>query len=108
MGGMTLGHFSRDHHETLHARAAGLCFVATSATTMAGAFAKASLKSWYGMAGRGLLRGLQHPSPRYPWPDNDLSALLLRTAFGPKATAPMIEAVREMSAAMSTVSMLEA
>ena len=57
--------------------------------------------------GKGLA-GLRRPSPRYPWHDNDLSAVLLRTAFGPSATADMIDAVRRMSADMATASMIEA
>ena len=51
---------------------------------------------------------MRRPSPRYPWHDNDLSAVLLRTAFGPSATADMIDAVRRMSADMATASLIEA
>lgn len=108
MGGMTLGHFVDRHPETMRARVDGVCFVATSAYTIAHAFDRGNLRTLYGLAGRALVSGLRRPSPHYPWPDNDLSAVLLRTAFGPRATGDMVEAVRRMSAAMSTATMIEA
>ena len=108
MGGMTIGHFVRDHRETLDARVDALYFVATSASTITKAFSRGNLRTIYGLAGRLLVEGLRNPSPKYPWPDNDLSAVLLRTAFGSNATADMIEAVRRMSADMATASMIEA
>lgn len=108
MGGMTLGHFVRDHADELAARVSALYFVATSACAIDKSPSRGDLKTLYGLAGFVLVHGLRRPSPRYPWPDNDLSALLLRAAFGPRATGDMIEAVRRMSADMATASMIEA
>ena len=108
MGGMTLGHFVGRHSDELAARVSALCFVATSGCATDKSFSRGNLKTLYGLAGRALLAGLRRPSPRYPWHDNDLSAVLLRTAFGPSATADMIDAVRRMSADMATASMIEA
>jgi len=108
MGGMTLGHFVGRHSDELAARVSALCFVATSGCATDKSFSRGNLKTLYGVAGRALLAGLRRPSPRYPWHDNDLSAVLLRTAFGPSATADMIDAVRRMSADMATASMIEA
>lgn len=108
MGGMTIGEFARRHADELAARVGALCFVATSGFAIDKALTRGNLRTAYGLAGRALVSGLRRPSPRYPWPDNDLSAVLLRTAFGPKATGDMIEAVRRMSADMATASMIEA
>lgn len=108
MGGMTLGHFAHRHADELAARVAALYFVATSGAAIDKSLSRGNLKTLYGIAGRALVAGLRRPSPRYPWPDNDLSAVLLRTAFGPSATAEMIDAVRRMSADMATASMIEA
>jgi len=109
MGGMTIGHFVRDHADELKARVSGLYFVATSGCSIQReALGHGTLRTVYGLVGYALVNGLKRPSPRYPWPDNDLSAVLLRAAFGPAATADMIEAVRRMSADMATATMIEA
>ena len=108
MGGMTLGHFARRHPDELAARVAGLYFVATSGFAIDRSLSAGNLRTAYGLVGRALVSGLRRPSPRYPWPDNDLSAVLLRTAFGPSATGQMVDAVRRMSADMATATMIEA
>lgn len=108
MGGMALGHFVRRHSDVLAQRVDALFFVATAANAMTKSFSHGNLKTAYGVVGRLLVAGLRKPSPRYPWHDNNVSAVLLRTAFGPAATGEMIEAVREMSAAMATSTMIQA
>lgn len=108
MGGMGLGHFVRRHPDTLRDRVAGLCFLATSASALARKLSAGSLKTVYGLVGRALVAGLRRPNPRYPWPNNDLSAVMLRTAFGPEATADVIDATRRMIASVPTATMIEA
>lgn len=108
MGGMTLGQFAARHADELAARVSALYFVATSACALDLSPRRGTLRTAYGLAGLALLSGLKRPTPRYPWPDNDLSAVLIRAAFGPNATADMIDAVRRMSADMSTATMIEA
>lgn len=108
MGGMAIGHFVRRHPDTLHERVAGLCFLATSASALARKMNRGSLKTVYGVAGRALIAGLRRPNPRYGWSDNNMSAVMLRTAFGPDATAETVDAVRRMVAAVPTATMIQA
>lgn len=107
MGGMTIGHFVRDHAAVLAERVSALYFVATSGCAVDISPRRGDLRTLYGLVGYGLVNGLRHPLG-YRWPDNDLSAVLIRAAFGPKATADMIDAVRRMSADMATASMIDA
>ncbi|MFN8052075.1 MAG: alpha/beta hydrolase [Acidimicrobiales bacterium] len=107
MGGMTIGQFVRDHRAELEARVAALYFVATSGSAIDKVVSRGSLRTAYGAVGLALVNGLKRPMP-YPWKDNDLSAVLLRAAFGHRATAVMIEQVREMVGSMSTATMIEA
>ena len=65
------------------------------------------MKTVYGLVGRALVAGLRRPNPRYPWSDNNLSAVMLRTAFGPDATAETIDAVRRMVASVPTATMIQ-
>lgn len=108
MGGMALGHFVERHPSVLAERVRGLVFLATSAAPLDVSTAAGSLSTMYGIAGRALVAGLRRPQLRYRWPDNDLSAVMLRTAFGKNVTAEMIDDVRRMSAAMSNRSMKQA
>lgn len=108
MGGMALGHFVDRHSKVLSDRVSGLVFLATSAAPLDFSATAGSLSTMYGIAGRALVEGLRRPRLRYRWPDNDLSAVLLRTAFGKNVTSEMIDDVRRMSAAMSSKSMRQA
>lgn len=108
MGGMAVGHFVRRHPDTLRERVAALCFLATSASALARKLSLGNMKTMYGLVGRALVAGLRRPNPRYGWRDNDLSAAMLRTAFGPAATADTVDAVRRMVASVPTATMVQA
>lgn len=108
MGGMVLGRFLAQYGELAQRRVAGVAFVATSA-------APASLGPIRGGLG-GAIRVLgplsdlieRFPALRYDWPDDDVAAALVAMAFGPKASARMIDDVRRMETEMDVDALGEA
>ena len=108
MGGMVLGRFSIQHIDVLAERVAGRVFLATSASTV----------SIRGLSGGliGLTKGLvqlsraslRNPRLQYPWNENDLSAAMVRGAFGRHPTGRMVEDVRTMLAEVSSSTLAEA
>jgi pimeloyl-ACP methyl ester carboxylesterase len=108
MGGMCLGRFAASHHEVLHERVRGLVFLATSAAPVSISGLRGGLSAVSGrmvsMSGHRSVRERGH----YDWRDNNLSALMVRAAFGPKATGRMIADVRRMLAETSQATLLDA
>lgn len=93
MGGMALARFCADHHDVLAERVGGLMFLATSAAMI-------DADSWIG-AVVGLANIVSRLTGdgarlRYGWRDTDLSALLVRGAFGRRVSGRAVEDVRHM------------
>ena len=79
MGGMALAQFCADHHDVLAERVRGLMFLATSAAMID---ADSMIGAVVGLAN--ILSRLTGDGARlrYGWRDTDLSAVLVRGAFG--------------------------
>lgn len=93
MGGMALARFCADHHEVLSARVAGLVFVSTSAAMID---ADSMIGAVVGLAN--LLSRVTGDGARlrYGWRDTNLSAVLVRGAFGRRASGQAVRDVRQM------------
>lgn len=93
MGGMALARFCADHHDVLDRRVAGLMFLATSASTID---ADTMIGAVVGLAN--ILSRLTGDGARfrYGWRDTDLSAVLVRGAFGPRVSGRAVADVRHM------------
>ncbi|MGL4298960.1 MAG: alpha/beta hydrolase, partial [Candidatus Neomicrothrix subdominans] len=96
-----------DHPDRLNARSAGLVFLATAATSVSPRFVAGYLG-----AGAGVLAGKADRANAVPvdrlWRPGDLSASLIRIAFGKEPSADAIEAVRQMIIDVPTVTSVEA
>lgn len=107
MGGMALGRSAVDHAERLVARSDGLVFLATAATSVSPRFVAGYLG-----AGAGVLAGKAERANAVPvdrlWRPGDLSASLIRIAFGRDPSAAAIEAVRQMIIAVPAATSVEA
>ena len=107
MGGMAIGRSVVDHPDRLNARSAGLVFLATAATSVSPRFVAGYLG-----AGAGVLAGKADRANAVPvdrlWRPGDLSASLIRIAFGKEPSADAIEAVRQMIIDVPTVTSVEA
>jgi pimeloyl-ACP methyl ester carboxylesterase len=108
MGGMVLGRFSIQHIDVLAERVAGRVFLATSAAAV-------SIRGLSGgligltKAVVGISRAsLRNPRLQYPWNESDLSAAMVRGAFGRHPTARMVEDVRTMLAEVTPSTLAEA
>lgn len=97
LGGCTIGQYPAKQRQVFSERVAGMMFVATAANLRDHLVGRGSIKTMFGAAGGFLLLGLRNPNPNMKWTDNDLSAALLGQAFGPTATAEMVDVVRVMS-----------
>ncbi|MCC6224863.1 MAG: alpha/beta fold hydrolase [Microthrixaceae bacterium] len=98
MGGMVQGRFAVDRPEVLAERVGGMLFLATSAASLSVkglAGGLAALSTVLERGGRALIR---RPQLAYSWGDTDVSAVLVRLAFGRRATARMVDDVRRMLA----------
>ncbi len=97
MGGMALGRCAVEHRDALVERSRALMFLATSA-------AMVDRESLGGVvvALADKVAKLNRDGARfhYPWGDNDLSAVLIRSVFGRRVSANMIDGVRRMFEAM--------
>jgi pimeloyl-ACP methyl ester carboxylesterase len=108
MGGMCLGRFAVAHHAVLRERVRGLVFVATSAAPLSITGLRGGLAAAAGRMASLSDRRFVPDRDLYRWRDNNLSAVLVRAAFGPKATGRMIEDVRRMLEATPPATLLEA
>lgn len=93
MGGMALAQFCADHHDVLAERVRGLMFLATSAAMID---ADSMIGAVVGLAN--ILSRLTGDGARlrYGWRDTDLSAVLVRGAFGRRVSGRAVEDVRRM------------
>ena len=107
MGGMALGRAAVDHADRLGARSAGLVFLATAATSLSPRFVAGYLG-----AGAGVLAGKADRANALRvdrlWRPGDLSASLIRVAFGKNPSATAIEAVRQMIVDVPAATSIEA
>lgn len=108
MGGMTMGHVVDRHRAAVNERVGAMYFVATSACAVEISPRRGDFRTVWGIAGLGLVTGLRLSRKAYPWRNDDLSAVLLRTVFGRNVSADMIDTVRKMLADMAPASMVEA
>jgi pimeloyl-ACP methyl ester carboxylesterase len=108
MGGMALGRYSVDHHATLELRFAGLIFLATSVAPVSFDLIRGGMSGALKPIARFAKTGTRRPKLQYPWPDSNIVALMVSRAFGPSATGPMIDDVRQMLAAVPQRTLAEA
>jgi pimeloyl-ACP methyl ester carboxylesterase len=108
MGGMCLGRFAVSHHAELHARVRGLVFVATSAAPVSISGVRGGLAAIAGRMSALSERPFARDRDLYHWRDTNLSAVMVRAAFGPKATGRMVDDVRRMLEATPRATLLEA
>jgi pimeloyl-ACP methyl ester carboxylesterase len=93
MGGMALARFCATHHSVLAERVRGLLFLATSAAMIDAESLVGALVGLANIASRLTGDGARL---RYGWKDTDLSALLVRGAFGRRASGAAVDDVRRM------------
>jgi pimeloyl-ACP methyl ester carboxylesterase len=93
MGGMALAQFCATHHDVLAERVRGLMFLATSAAMID---AESLVGALVGLAN--ILSRLTGDGARlrYGWRDSNLSAVLVRGAFGRRVSGAAVEDVRRM------------
>ncbi|HEY4376668.1 MAG TPA: alpha/beta hydrolase [Acidimicrobiales bacterium] len=96
MGGMVAGRFAAQHHDVLVERVSGLMFLATSAAPVSIKGLAGGLVASAGVAANMGRASLRNPRLAYHWRDTDLSAAMVRLAFGKGATARMVDDVRRM------------
>jgi pimeloyl-ACP methyl ester carboxylesterase len=96
MGGMALARFCTDHQELLQERVGALMFLATSAAPVALPAIVGGGAGLVNLAQRFATAGMRSPRLRYGWPDTDLTALVVRAAFGRRASGRAVEEVRRM------------
>jgi pimeloyl-ACP methyl ester carboxylesterase len=98
MGGMCLGRFAVTHHDVLHQRVRGLVFVATSAAPVSISGLRGGLSALTGRMSS-MSESRVARDREYRWRDTNMSAVVVRAAFGPRATGRMVDDVRRMLAA---------
>ncbi|MEZ5382518.1 MAG: alpha/beta hydrolase [Microthrixaceae bacterium] len=107
MGGMAMGRSAIDHPDRLVPRTGGLVFLSTATTPVSPRF----LPGYLG-AGAGVLAGAADRAGALPverlWRPGDLSASLIRVAFGDEPSSVAIEAVRQMIAAVPAATSIQA
>jgi pimeloyl-ACP methyl ester carboxylesterase len=105
MGGMCLGRFAASHAPVLHQRVRGLVFLATSAAPVSISGLRGGLAALSGRMSTVSDSWFARDRATYRWRDTNLSALMVRSAFGTTATGRMIDDVRRMleSTPQSTV-----
>lgn len=108
MGGMALARFCTDHHELLRERVGALMFLATSAAPVALPAIVGGGAGLVNLAQRFATAGMRSPRLRYGWPDTDLTALVLRAAFGRRASGRAVDEVRRMIAEVSPETAVQA
>jgi pimeloyl-ACP methyl ester carboxylesterase len=107
MGGMCLGRFAVTHHDVLRDRVRALVFVATSAAPVSISGVRGGLAALTGrMSAKSENRVTR--DREYRWRDTNVSALMVRAAFGPRATGRMIDDVRRMLASTPPATALDA
>jgi pimeloyl-ACP methyl ester carboxylesterase len=108
MGGMALARFCTDHHELLDERLGGLMFLATSAAPVALPAVVGGGVGLINLVQRIATAGMRRPRLRYRWPDTDLTAFVLRTAFGRRASGAAVDEVRRMIAEVEPETAMQA
>lgn len=98
MGGMALARFCADHPEVLAHRVKGLLFVATSAAMIDADSAVGAVIGLANIVSRLTRDGARL---RYGWRDTNLSAVLVRGAFGRRVSGRAVDDVRHMFAELS-------
>jgi pimeloyl-ACP methyl ester carboxylesterase len=93
MGGMALAQFCATHHEVLVERIRGLLFLATSAAMIDAESLVGALIGLANIVSRLTGDGARL---RYGWRDTNLSAVLVRGAFGRRVSGAAVEDVRRM------------
>lgn len=93
MGGMALAQFCAKHSDVLAARVRGLVFLSTSAALVDG---ETVVGAMFGLLNRVADMTGDAARGRYSWRDTDLSALLVRIAFGRRVSGPAVDDVRQM------------
>lgn len=106
MGGMALGRYAVDHPSNCVERTAGLMFLATAATELT-----PHLITPYLGASAGVLAGFADRADLpvdWLWKPGNLSASLVRIAFGKDPSAAAIEVARQMIAEVPPATSIEA
>ncbi|MCB1026154.1 MAG: alpha/beta hydrolase [Microthrixaceae bacterium] len=106
MGGMALGRYAVDHPTNCAEHSSGLMFLATAATELT-----PQLITPYLGASAGVLAGLADRADlpvEWLWRPGNLSASLVRIAFGKDPSAAAIEATRQMVAEVRPATSIEA
>lgn len=93
MGGMALAQFCASHHDVLAERVRGLMFLATSAAMIDAESLVGALVGLANIVSRLTGDGARL---RYGWRDTDLSAVLVRGAFGQRVSGAAVDDVRRM------------
>lgn len=99
MGGMVQGRFAVEHPDVLSERVGAMMFLATSAASVSVKGLAGGLSALSSVLSRGGRMLVKRPQLAYSWGDTDVSAALVRLAFGRRGTARMIDDVRRMLAA---------
>lgn len=108
MGGMALGRFCARHRDVMVERCAGLMFLATSAAPVALPAIVGGGAGMVNLAQRFATAGMRAPRLRYGWPDTPATALVVRGAFGRRASGQAVDEVRRMIAEVSPETAVEA
>jgi pimeloyl-ACP methyl ester carboxylesterase len=108
LGGMVLGHFAAHHPDVRDERVGGLLFLATSAASLSVRGLAGGLIALSALLPKVSQAALRSPRLTYRWGDTDLSAAMVRGAFGRRATARMVDDVRRMLAECPTQTLAEA
>jgi pimeloyl-ACP methyl ester carboxylesterase len=108
LGGMVLGHFAAHHADVLESRVGGLLFLATSAASLSVRGLAGGLIGASQLVSRSAGAAVRNPRLAYPWRDTDVSAAMIRAAFGRGATGRMVDDVRRMLAECPSRTLAEA
>jgi pimeloyl-ACP methyl ester carboxylesterase len=107
MGGMVAGRFAAQYHDVLAERVSGLLFLATSAAPLSIKGLAGGLSASAGVVARMGKASVRNPRLAYHWRDTDVSAAMVRLAFGHRPTARMVDDVRKMLAETSNQTLAE-
>jgi pimeloyl-ACP methyl ester carboxylesterase len=108
MGGMVAGRFACQQPDELRNRVSAILFLATSAAPLSIKGLAGGLSAAAGVAARFGTASIRNPRLAYHWRDTDLSAAMVRLAFGRHPTARMVDDVRTMLAETSHETLAEA
>lgn len=108
MGGMVLGRFVVQSADVARDRVGGAVFLATSCNSLSRRGIAGGLVAMAKHLATVTRAGITRPRLTYDWHEGELSAAMVRMAFGPRATGRMIDDVRRMLAEMPPQSLMEA